>query len=339
MANPFVITAASNSVLLSAERTGQATFTVFNASGRPISGRAQIVPEDPATEPWMTLAGAAERAFGIAGAQQFVVEITAPPTAPAGDVRFRLAVVDVENPDENYSRGPSVTFHVPEAPAPSKPFPWWIIAVAAGVIILLGGAFVVAGNIRETSKMAQATQSALAQTQTAAARRPTETLTPTATPTGVPTATETPTPTPTPTIPLGFQIQDFTGTWANVDGNTSGMTRLIIRQVNNSVVSFQGFGKCAPTDCDWGVINTAFTPPRMVATWDFGFKKSIISVERSGANLLAEVFDDYPPSDPRPDRTTNYTLGRQLIGVSTLLAPRTLSIERVQPGLVITVSP
>jgi hypothetical protein len=339
MANPFVITAASNSVPLSAERTGQATFTVFNASGRPISGRARIVPEDPATEPWITVAGAAERAFGIAGAQQFAVEIKAPPTAPAGDVRFRLDVVDVENPDENYTQGPSVTFQVPEAPAPSKPFPWWIVAVAAGVIILLGGAFVVAGNIRETSKMAQATQSALAQTRTAAAMRPTETLTPTATATGMPTATDTPAPTPTPTIPLGFRIEDFAGTWVNVDANTSGMTRLIVRQVNNSVVSFQGFGKCAPTDCDWGVINTAFTPPRMVATWDFGYKKSIISVERSGVNLLAEVFDDYPPSDPRPDRTTNYTLRRQLVVVGTLLAPRTLSIEKVQPKLIVTVRP
>ena len=328
MANPFVITAASNSVALSDERTGQASFTVFNASGRPIRGRARIVAEDPPAEPWMSLIGDAERAFGIAGTQQFVVQIEAPPTAPAGDVRFRLDVVDVENPDENYSQGPSVTFQVPE-PIATKPFPWWIIAVVAGVIFLIGAGIVVGGTIRNTNEMAQATQQAVAQTQTAAAVVPTETPTP--------TATEAPTLTPTPTIPLGSRMEDFTGTWINVDANTSGMTRLIIRRVNNSVVSFQGFGKCVPTDCDWGVINTAFTPFRIVATWDFGFKKSIISIERSGDTLLAEVFDDYPPSDPRPDRTSNYTLRRQLTVIGTLVAPG--GIERVQPRVIITPRP
>jgi hypothetical protein len=147
MANPFAITAASNSVPLRDDRSGQAVFTVFNASGRPIRGRARIVAEDPIAEQWLSLVGDAERVFGIAGTQQFMVQIEAPSTAPAGDMRFRLDMVDVENPDENYSRGPTVTFQVPEPVAAPKPFPWWIVAVAVGVILLIGAAIILPGII------------------------------------------------------------------------------------------------------------------------------------------------------------------------------------------------
>jgi hypothetical protein len=195
MANPFAITAASNSVSLRNDRTGQAAFTVFNASGRPIRGRARIVAEDPTAEPWLSLVGDAERAFGIAGTEQFVVQIEAPPTAPAGAMRFRLDMVDVENPDENYSRGPTVTFQVPEPVAAPKPFPWWIVAVVAGIIVLIGVAFVVGGNIRDSAANAQATQTAVAQTQTAAA------ITPTQTPTARPGITFVPF-TPRPIVPV-----------------------------------------------------------------------------------------------------------------------------------------
>jgi hypothetical protein len=47
--------------------------------------------------------------------------------------------------------------------------------------------------------------------------------------------------------------------------------------------------------------------------YDFGFKTTRITVRLQGEDLLAEVFDDYRPSDPRPDRTTNYVLRRQWV--------------------------
>ncbi len=202
MANPFSITAASNSVPLSDERTGQAAFTVFNASGRPIRGRALVVPEDPAAEPWLSIVGDVEHSFDIAGTQQFMVQIEVPETAPVGNVRFRLDMVDVEHPDENYSRGPTVTFQVPEPVAAPQPFPWWIAVVAAAVIVLIGVAIVVGGDILGGLEDARATQQAVAQTQTAAAmltETPTPTTTPTITLTPSPTNTLTPRPTNTPT--------------------------------------------------------------------------------------------------------------------------------------------
>jgi hypothetical protein len=148
MANPFAITTLSNTVSLRDDRTGEVIFTVFNALGRPIRGRARIVPEDPAMVPWISLVGEAEYLLGTAATQRFSVQIEVPPTAPAGNVRFRLDMIDVANPDENYARGPEVAFRVPEAPGVRKSFPWWIVAVAAGVVLLIGAVGVTVASSR-----------------------------------------------------------------------------------------------------------------------------------------------------------------------------------------------
>jgi hypothetical protein len=136
MSSPFAITAATNSVRLNESRRGEATFTVFNASGRPIRGRARLATEDPAAESWISLAGVSERDFSIAGTHQYTVRIAVPPDAPPGNPSFRLDMVGVENPDEEYTQGPSVTFQVPEA-KPRKPFPWWILALAGGGLLVV----------------------------------------------------------------------------------------------------------------------------------------------------------------------------------------------------------
>lgn len=136
MASLFTITAPTNTILLQPGRQGEASFTVTNVSGRPVRGRALFVPENPASAPWLQVSGAIERDFPIAGTEQYAVRIAAPQGAPAGSYVFRLDMVGVENPDELYSQGPSVTFQVPEVGPVRKPFPWWIIAIAAGVIVL-----------------------------------------------------------------------------------------------------------------------------------------------------------------------------------------------------------
>ncbi len=105
-------------------------------------------------------------------------------------------------------------------------------------------------------------------------------------------------------------MDDFLGQWINVDRDTSGMTRLVIEQLDSSTVSFHGYGRCHPTDCDWGVIAVPFKPPRLVGAYEFGFKTTRVAVERSGQYLLAEVFDDYTEDDGRPDRTSRYVLER-----------------------------
>ena len=103
-------------------------------------------------------------------------------------------------------------------------------------------------------------------------------------------------------------IDDFMGNWVNIDPDTGGMTRLVIQKVDDTTVSYHGYGKCVPTDCDWGVINVPLTPEELVGTYEFGFKNTRITVKLFDDRLLAETFDDYTKADGRPDRTTTYTL-------------------------------
>jgi hypothetical protein len=84
MPGPFDVTAATNTIRLNAQRRGEASFTVFNNSGRALRGRATVVAANPATAPWLTLEGANERDFDVAATQQFTVQIAAPPVAAPG---------------------------------------------------------------------------------------------------------------------------------------------------------------------------------------------------------------------------------------------------------------
>lgn len=135
MPSSFAITTSANSTPLDGNRQGQTVFTVSNTSVRALRGRARVVPDRGAEDAWFTLVGKAERDFAVNGTEQYTVQIAAPPTAAEGTYTVRLDMIGVDNPDEDYMPGPTVTFAVP-APLPVKrPFPWWIVAVIAVIII------------------------------------------------------------------------------------------------------------------------------------------------------------------------------------------------------------
>lgn len=105
----------------------------------------------------------------------------------------------------------------------------------------------------------------------------------------------TPPPPPKP-------FAEFLGSWRNVDSNTGGMTRLDILPRDNQSVSFHGFGKCHPTDCDWGLTTAVRSGAALVGTYNFSFKTTTITVTRTGDQLKAVIFDHYAPGDGRADR-------------------------------------
>ncbi|WP_212648424.1 hypothetical protein [Deinococcus hopiensis] len=45
---------------------------------------------------------------------------------------------------------------------------------------------------------------------------------------------------------------DFVGTWTNANASTQGITRVVISRTSTTALRVQVFGKCSPTDCDWG---------------------------------------------------------------------------------------
>jgi hypothetical protein len=136
----FSITTPSTTAKLDANRKAQAAFTVTNASIQPLRGRARVVPMDGAKPEWFTLDGDAERAFAANGTQQYTVQVSVPPTAPAGTYKFQLRVVGVANPDEQYGESQLVAFEVPQPVKKSTPLPMWIWIVAAIIaLLILGG--------------------------------------------------------------------------------------------------------------------------------------------------------------------------------------------------------
>lgn len=142
MPRAFDITAATESVNLNASGQGELAFTVSNALHVPVRARARVMMEGPASGEWASISGGPERDFAPDGTQQFTVKLQAPPGIPPGRYTFHLLVSSVANPDEQYAAGPTVAFIVPEpAPVVKKAFPWWLVALAAGVLII-GGAVV-----------------------------------------------------------------------------------------------------------------------------------------------------------------------------------------------------
>jgi uncharacterized protein (UPF0333 family) len=166
MSGPFTITAATNTLKLDKKRQAETSFTVVNSSGRALRGRAIVVPENPVIEKWITLVGDAEQDFPIATDRRFSAQIAAPSDAQAGSHSFRLDVLGVDNPDEDLTQGPSVTFDVPAPEPAKKAFPMWIPLVLILVVVLAAIAtisFFVIRNIQEQEVARNATQTAVAQ--------------------------------------------------------------------------------------------------------------------------------------------------------------------------------
>ncbi|MFL5757069.1 MAG: PASTA domain-containing protein [Chloroflexota bacterium] len=140
MASPFAVTVGAATVTLDSTRHGTVTCTVSNTAGRSLRARAGVVPIDGSPSPsWFTLTGDAEREMPSAATEQFVVQVAVPPDAAAGAYSFRLDVVNVALPDEEFTHGPTVSFTIAAPPPPKKPFPWWIVAVIAVVVLLVVG--------------------------------------------------------------------------------------------------------------------------------------------------------------------------------------------------------
>ena len=119
MATAFVITTATNTVLLGADRTGTAVFTVTNQTGHAVRARASLVAIDPTKADWLALVGLTERDFPIDGTEQLSVTVTVPPEATEGRYPFRVDVASVLLPDEEWAQGLIVDFEVPARPAPN----------------------------------------------------------------------------------------------------------------------------------------------------------------------------------------------------------------------------
>ena len=138
MSRPFVITTSTAKAALNKQGQGKVSFTVSNETSRPLKAQIKTKALNSAQEEWLTLSGESERDFPTSGSQQVTVEINVPEGTPPSKFDFRIDVASVYNPEEEYTEGPTVAFEAPEPKPKKKKFPWWILAVVFGVLIIGG---------------------------------------------------------------------------------------------------------------------------------------------------------------------------------------------------------
>ena len=135
----FEITAATRRIDLD-DRRGRVRLNVVNTAGDTRTARFLIVPEGGVEKSWFRIAGDDERTLEPNTSSDVDVVVEVPEGAETGERRVRVDVVEVSRPEEDVTRGPDLTFEVPEPAASQGGFPW--IPVVGGVVAVV----VIAGS-------------------------------------------------------------------------------------------------------------------------------------------------------------------------------------------------
>ena len=92
------------------------------------------------------------------------------------------------------------------------------------------------------------------------------------------------------------QDADIAGEWVTTNPRTRGITRIVVAR-SQAEWSVRAFGRCHPSDCDWG-----WVPVRPVgrsvedhsfatgfAVWNAGFATKFVTMARTGDSLTVEI--------------------------------------------------
>jgi len=151
MPRTFNVSVAPEARAIRPDAEGRATaaYTVTNNAASPARGRVRPVPRDSLPEDCFEVEGAAERDFRPGETHQFTVRLVLPPGTPDGTYGFRLDVVNVADPQEDFTEGDgvAVTWKAPRADTDRR-FSWWPIAAAVTLIVIAGLAFLLLRDTR-----------------------------------------------------------------------------------------------------------------------------------------------------------------------------------------------
>jgi hypothetical protein len=109
-----------------------------------------------------------------------------------------------------------------------------------------------------------------------------------------------------PFKPAASSLSRLVGTWQNIDAATQSIGSVVLTN-QQGTLEVHVFGACSPTPCDWqqvpgqvydasvsGGPAIAFT-----ATYNFGFKNTIIAGHHQGPNLIIEDFNVFTDGSGR----------------------------------------
>jgi hypothetical protein len=110
-------------------------------------------------------------------------------------------------------------------------------------------------------------------------------------------------------------IDQFGGSWTNVDPNTGGITRLDIA-VEGALVKVHAWGKCHPTDCDWGTVQAQpfaasassdiASADTLIAVFDSGFSETTLVIKPAGNRLNVNSYDRFKDNSGRSNYMAGY---------------------------------
>lgn len=105
----------------------------------------------------------------------------------------------------------------------------------------------------------------------------------------------------------------FVGKWVNTDEMTGGVTRLEVEKKGDGW-AIQAWGKCHPTDCDWGKaplhLLADFGDTEMkygLAHWDAGFSEKHATLRADKGELVVETYTVYKDKSGRSNYRSKYT--------------------------------
>jgi hypothetical protein len=136
----WVVTNASGRIALDDKKQGETTFTVSNPALNADRAVFEVVPGDGAERSWFTVADPQRMVPGT-GSVPYLVKVAVPADAPAGSYAIQGRVYSADlAPEESSVLSGRVVFDIgAAAPVPeAKPKPWWLIAVAALVVLVIG---------------------------------------------------------------------------------------------------------------------------------------------------------------------------------------------------------
>jgi len=106
-------------------------------------------------------------------------------------------------------------------------------------------------------------------------------------------------------------LNNFAGTWKNVNTRTKGITKLVI-SVKGRTATVHAWGKCRPKDCDWGTVRARYYKNnRLKAAYRTKIATRSLVLTFKGKNRLkASVKTHYTDKSGRKDSKNTYTFKR-----------------------------
>lgn len=138
MSTEWVVTTAAERFTLNDARAGEITFTVTNPVRRADRVVFEIVPGEGADAAWFSVEEP-QRLVRGGTSVSYLLKAAIPPEAPPGQYEVQARVYSADTaPEESSVLSSRVLLEVKAAPKPEKKkFPWWIVAVAGLVVLVL----------------------------------------------------------------------------------------------------------------------------------------------------------------------------------------------------------